>query len=1058
MTSDGLGNQMGQQRITRRKGACGNCKKRKTRCNGEVECIQCKKSNLSCHYTETTQAKEKRGEINQLHVPEHGSYNYNLSEPLQSSIQNSFDMGAEGQHNTHNLPSPSSYLEQHTADTLPIPVPDSVIANQKLSMLVFQNCNSLSPLSCLPGHMDKYIKNQDLRKNGAQISTRLVSKIKNSLSEPSSDIKLPLIGKDHTFLYSPRITRLFIDAFFDETYYFRPYLQRADFDRSFADFTISPTLVEPSFLALANAILALGNDLYVKRNSVVSNSESALARNMTQYFHTALYYRPYLSNGLHSRVKLQALLTMLLFCHSRNEVDLTKLLLSEALESIRSLRLSQEGWTSDNSKNEDFENTNLMHQLIYIIEKPFLLRHGLPSTIDEEVLDSPLLKRYNMEESHLMNPKIDWMTVHIKYAILCRSVSKTLYGGYRDRNLSESLTHIKRLHHAVLNWESLIPSEYRPIQNPIEEFSDQVLKKHSSISWDITLKFCEVMLAIHRWAIFEVVMPAELEAHYSRNIASSRTICLSISKQILGLAQLASPNDQKSEWALLHLPAVAFGIVFLDTTACWSSKHELAYLGIACGIYARLTISCPNGSFNIFDEINQLSIIANRNVSNVPAGTEIVLPVSEKVDEMWFLNNQAAFPDIYEESGLHGSSEGIIFTCKEVENNENENENDLIVRSARSEYSEAHALKKVRASTRTLSGPANRHSSPITACQSEGKKLNQSNMLPPCLTERTGETERFIADYDIVTVLSFAQVVKFHMRLTKYLGVIWSGNKAIIGVAKTIQSLENSGKRMIFVTNNSTESRSHQLAQLQNFGISCSIEQIFTSGYCTAIYLSQILNQRSQPKKRVFVIGNPGIVSELSEAGLSVIDSSTDAYFSEEVVLGHFEKIATGTPLHSDVGAVVVGMDLKFNYLKLCHAMHYIRNGALFIATNTDSTFPIFDTVFPAAGFISAALSHTLDAEPRVMGKPSQLMMEVVKKQYDLDLQRTCMVGDRLDTDIRFGVEGGLGGTLLVLTGVCGEDDLKKAEKNAGEGTLLPTAFARSFSVLDTEYEVSGLE
>ncbi|CAG8980145.1 hypothetical protein HYALB_00011678 [Hymenoscyphus albidus] len=317
-------------------------------------------------------------------------------------------------------------------------------------------------------------------------------------------------------------------------------------------------------------------------------------------------------------------------------------------------------------------------------------------------------------------------------------------------------------------------------------------------------------------------------------------------------------------------------------------------------------------------------------------------------------------------------------------------------------------------------------------------------MLPPCLTERTGETERFIADYDTF--------------LLDCDGVIWSGNEAILGVAKTIQSLENAGKRMIFVTNNSTESRSHQLAQLQKFGISCSIEQIFTSGYCTAIYLSQILNQRSQTQKSVFVIGNPAIVSELSEAGLSVIDPSTDAYFSEEVVLGHFEKIATGTPLHSDVGAVVVGMDLKFNYLKLCHAMHYIRNGALFIATNTDSTFPIFDTVFPAAGFISAALSHTLDVKPRVMGKPSQLMMEVVKKRYDLNLRRTCMVGDRLDTDIRFGVEGGLGGTLLVLTGVCGEDDLKKAEKNAEEGTLLPTAFARSFSVLDTEDEVSGLE
>ena len=45
-------------------------------------------------------------------------------------------------------------------------------------------------------------------------------------------------------------------------------------------------------------------------------------------------------------------------------------------------------------------------------------------------------------------------------------------------------------------------------------------------------------------------------------------------------------------------------------------------------------------------------------------------------------------------------------------------------------------------------------------------------------------------------------------------------------------------------------------------------------------------------------------------------------------------------------------------------------------------------------------------------------MMDAVESKFEFDRSRACMVGDRLDTDIRFGIEGKLGGTLCVLTGV----------------------------------------
>lgn len=63
--------------------------------------------------------------------------------------------------------------------------------------------------------------------------------------------------------------------------------------------------------------------------------------------------------------------------------------------------------------------------------------------------------------------------------------------------------------------------------------------------------------------------------------------------------------------------------------------------------------------------------------------------------------------------------------------------------------------------------------------------------------------------------------------------------------------------------------------------------------------------------------------------------------------------------------------------------------------------------------------------------------MEAIEGKYKLESkERVCMVGDRLDTDIKFGIDGGLGGTLCVLSGVC------KKEQFLGEGKeIIPTAY-----------------
>jgi 4-nitrophenyl phosphatase len=68
-------------------------------------------------------------------------------------------------------------------------------------------------------------------------------------------------------------------------------------------------------------------------------------------------------------------------------------------------------------------------------------------------------------------------------------------------------------------------------------------------------------------------------------------------------------------------------------------------------------------------------------------------------------------------------------------------------------------------------------------------------------------------------------------------------------------------------------------------------------------------------------------------------------------------------------------------------------------------------------------------------------MLECIVEKFHLDRTRSCMVGDRLDTDIAFGHHGGLK-TLLVMTGVAKRADLIDTKHT------LPDFVADIFSVL----------
>ena len=73
-----------------------------------------------------------------------------------------------------------------------------------------------------------------------------------------------------------------------------------------------------------------------------------------------------------------------------------------------------------------------------------------------------------------------------------------------------------------------------------------------------------------------------------------------------------------------------------------------------------------------------------------------------------------------------------------------------------------------------------------------------------------------------------------------------------------------------------------------------------------------------------------------------------------------------------------------------------------------------------------AAVRTATSTEPFVVGKPETYAFEKVVQMAGGTMERTVMVGDRLDTDIHVGNRAGAH-TVLVLTGVSSRDDAENA-------------------------------
>ena len=126
----------------------------------------------------------------------------------------------------------------------------------------------------------------------------------------------------------------------------------------------------------------------------------------------------------------------------------------------------------------------------------------------------------------------------------------------------------------------------------------------------------------------------------------------------------------------------------------------------------------------------------------------------------------------------------------------------------------------------------------------------------------------------------------------------------------------------------------------------------------------------------------------------------------------------------ADARQVVTGIDFDLSYETLRSAATAIRDGARWIATNDDPTFPAETGLWPGAGAIVAALAVAAGTEPEVAGKPHPPMVSLVTARIGAD---AVVVGDRPETDLALARAGGWK-SVLVLTGVTDDPATVPAE------------------------------
>ena len=213
-------------------------------------------------------------------------------------------------------------------------------------------------------------------------------------------------------------------------------------------------------------------------------------------------------------------------------------------------------------------------------------------------------------------------------------------------------------------------------------------------------------------------------------------------------------------------------------------------------------------------------------------------------------------------------------------------------------------------------------------------------------------------------------------------GTIWEGPALLPGAIELVTALRATGLGVVFASNCSRSGASLLCRQLGELGIMATPGEVLTP----FDLIGGEVKRRIGPVP-VLVIGTEDLSHVLSSSGHTTVP------------IEQWEKAK----------AVVVGVDLDFNYERLRAAARAVASGAAFFAVNLDHRFPVGPGLFdPGCGALAAAIAVAGATDPVTIGKPEPTLFRVAIERLGCSSHHAAMVGDSQSSDIKGGHAAGM--------------------------------------------------
>ena len=229
-------------------------------------------------------------------------------------------------------------------------------------------------------------------------------------------------------------------------------------------------------------------------------------------------------------------------------------------------------------------------------------------------------------------------------------------------------------------------------------------------------------------------------------------------------------------------------------------------------------------------------------------------------------------------------------------------------------------------------------------------------------------------------------------------GTLYLGDRLFPFTGGLLERLRSTGRKYLFLTNNSSKSVEDYVKKLESLGIPARAEDFLTSTQATVYYLN-----KHHPGKTLYVCGTRSMVCQLQQAGFAVTEDREQAQ------------------------CIVMGFDTELTFQKLEDVSYLLLTRDIpYIATNPDLVCPTEFGSVPDCGSVCQMIFNATGKRPVVIGKPEGLMAELAMEKMGAQKEETAMVGDRIYTDIRCALNAGITG-ILVLSGETTRDILEQS-------------------------------